>query len=71
MNDQRGPIDGGGEQPHPSTWNGGSLLLKMPCLENDMREIKADLKRVIVDVADIKRVPLTIDTRLDVEVLCS
>src|SRR3954452_17438066 len=51
MDDQRGPIDGGGEQPHPS-----DMERRVTSLEDDMREIKADLKRLLADVAEIKRV---------------
>ena len=50
MDDQRGPIDGDGGQPHPS-----DMERRVTALENDMREIKADLKRLVADVAEIKR----------------
>jgi hypothetical protein len=51
MDDQRGPIDGDGGQPHPS-----DMERRVTALATDMREIKADLKRLISDVAEIKRV---------------
>ena len=51
MDDQRGPIDGDGEQPHPS-----DMERWVTALETDMREIKADLKRLISDVTEIKRI---------------
>ena len=51
MDDQRGPIDGDGGQPHPS-----DMERRVTALESDMREIKTDLKRLLADVAEIKRV---------------
>jgi hypothetical protein len=59
MDDQRGPIDGEGGQPHPS-----DMERRVTALETDMREIKADLKRLIADVSEIKRDMLS--TKLDV-----
>ena len=49
MNDQPGSIDGGGGEPHPHL-----MEQRVTALENDMREIKADLKRLILNVAEIK-----------------
>jgi hypothetical protein len=59
MDDQRGPIDGDGGQPHPS-----DMERRVTALETDMREIKADLKQLIADVVEIKRDMLGI--KLDV-----
>jgi hypothetical protein len=50
MDDQRGPIDGDGGQPHPS-----DREQRVRVLEGNMREIKADLKRLLADVSEIKR----------------
>jgi hypothetical protein len=49
MNDQP-PIDGGGGRSHPP-----SMDQRVTALENNMREIMAALKRLIVDVAEMKR----------------
>ncbi|MGD9615929.1 MAG: hypothetical protein AB7H90_12650 [Alphaproteobacteria bacterium] len=50
MDDQRGPIEGDGGQPHPS-----DMERRVATLETDMREIKTDLKRLLADVGEIKR----------------
>ena len=49
MNDQPGSIDGGGGEPHPQL-----MEQRVTALENDMREIRADLKRLVLDVAEMK-----------------
>ena len=51
MNDQPPSIDGGRGEPHPDF-----MEQRATALETDMREIKTDLKRLLADVAEIKRV---------------
>jgi hypothetical protein len=52
MNDQPPSIDGGRGEPHPQP-----MEQRVTALESDMREIKAGLKQLITDMADLKRLP--------------